>query len=47
VVTTSYDTALEQAFAEAGEPFDVVSYLATGPNRGKFLSRSVPIGAAP
>jgi hypothetical protein len=36
VVTTSYDTALEQAFAEAGEPFDVVSYLATGPNRGKF-----------
>jgi DNA-binding SARP family transcriptional activator len=36
LVTTSYDTALEQAFAEACEPFDVVSYLATGPNRGKF-----------
>ena len=36
LVTTSYDTALEQAFTDAGEPFDVVSYLAAGPNRGKF-----------
>ncbi len=36
VVTTSYDTALERAFEEAGEPFDVVSYLATGRNRGRF-----------
>jgi DNA-binding SARP family transcriptional activator len=36
LVTTSYDTALEQAFTDAGEPFDVVSYLAAGRNRGKF-----------
>ena len=37
IVTTAYDLALEQAFSEAGEEFDVVLYLATGRNRGKFL----------
>jgi DNA-binding SARP family transcriptional activator len=36
IVTTSYDLALEQAFLDAGEEFDVVSYLATGRNRGRF-----------
>jgi DNA-binding SARP family transcriptional activator len=36
LVTTSYDTALERAFAEAGESFEVVSYLAAGRNRGRF-----------
>jgi DNA-binding SARP family transcriptional activator len=36
LVTTSYDTTLEQAFTDAGERFDVVSYLASGRNRGKF-----------
>jgi DNA-binding SARP family transcriptional activator len=36
IVTTSYDLALEEAFAEAGEEFDVVSYLASGRSRGKF-----------
>jgi DNA-binding SARP family transcriptional activator/class 3 adenylate cyclase len=36
IVTTSYDTALEQAFVDAGEEFDVVSYLASGRNRGRF-----------
>jgi DNA-binding SARP family transcriptional activator len=36
LVTTSYDLALEAAFLEAGEEFDVVSYIATGPQRGKF-----------
>jgi DNA-binding SARP family transcriptional activator len=36
IVTTSYDTALEQAFVEAGEEFDVVCYLASGRNRGRF-----------
>jgi DNA-binding SARP family transcriptional activator len=36
LVTTSYDLALERAFLDAGEEFDVVSYLADGPNRGKF-----------
>jgi DNA-binding SARP family transcriptional activator len=37
IVTTSLDTTLERAFAEAGEPVDVVSYIATGRDRGKFL----------
>jgi hypothetical protein len=36
LVTTSYDLALEAAFLEAGEEFDVVSYVAAGPDRGKF-----------
>jgi hypothetical protein len=36
LVTTSYDTALERAFEEAGETFEVVSYLAAGRNRGRF-----------
>lgn len=36
LVTTSYDLALEAAFLEAGEKFDVVSYMAAGPERGKF-----------
>ena len=36
VVTTGYDLALERAFADAGEDFDVVSYLASGRNRGRF-----------
>ena len=36
IVTTAYDRALERAFAEAGEEVDVVSYLASGRNRGKF-----------
>ena len=36
LVTTSYDTALERSFEEAGETFDVVSYLAAGRNRGRF-----------
>ena len=36
IVTTSYDLALEQAFLDAGEEFDVVSYVATGRERGRF-----------
>jgi DNA-binding SARP family transcriptional activator len=36
LVTTSYDLALEQAFLEAGEEFDVVSYIAVGRQRGRF-----------
>ncbi|MGZ4352889.1 MAG: BTAD domain-containing putative transcriptional regulator, partial [Gaiellaceae bacterium] len=37
LVTTSYDRTLERAFAEAGEEVDVVSYVALGRDRGKFL----------
>jgi hypothetical protein len=36
VVTTNYDDALERAFTAAGEPFDLVYYLADGPQRGRF-----------
>ena len=36
VVTADYDDGLERAFAEADEVVDVVAYLASGPNRGKF-----------
>jgi len=36
IVTTSYDLALEQAFLDAGEEFDVVFYLAAGRDRGRF-----------
>jgi hypothetical protein len=37
IVTTNYDDLLERAFAAAGQPFDVVSYVSEGENRGKFL----------
>ncbi len=40
LVTTSYDLTLEQALLEAGEEFDVVSYVATGRDRGRFCHRS-------
>src|SRR5207253_46124 len=36
IVTTSYDLALEQAFLDAGEEFDIVSYIASGRHRGRF-----------
>jgi DNA-binding SARP family transcriptional activator len=39
LVTTGYDLALEQALLEAGEEFDVVSYLASGRDRGRFCHR--------
>lgn len=45
IVTTNYDDALERAFRAAGEDFDVVSYVADGEHRGKFLHRP-PEGAA-
>src|SRR5262245_35116267 len=44
LVTTSYDLALEQALLDADEEFDVVSYIASGRDRGKFCHRS-PGGA--
>jgi DNA-binding SARP family transcriptional activator len=45
IVTTHYDLALERAFEETGEEVDVVSYVASGPHRGKFWHR--PPGAPP
>jgi hypothetical protein len=37
ILTTNYDNALEGAFRAAGEEFDLVTYIAEGPHRGKFL----------
>lgn len=37
IVTTNYDDALERAFNAVEEPFDLVSYIAEGEHRGKFL----------
>jgi hypothetical protein len=37
LVTTNYDVLLEEAFREAQEPFDLVVYLATGTDKGKFV----------
>jgi hypothetical protein len=37
IVTTNYDDVTERAFQAVGEPFDVVSYVAEGDHRGKFL----------
>jgi DNA-binding SARP family transcriptional activator len=40
LVTTAYGDALERAFEEQGEDVDVVSFVALGPNRGKFLHKA-------
>jgi DNA-binding SARP family transcriptional activator len=45
VVTTAFDTAVERAFADAGEELDVVSYIASGRDRGRFL-HTAPDGTA-
>jgi hypothetical protein len=36
IITTNYDDALERAFTAAGEPFDLLSYIATEPHLGMF-----------
>jgi hypothetical protein len=45
IVTTNYDDVLERAFEAEGEPFDLVSYIAEGDDRGKFWHR--PSGDQP
>jgi DNA-binding SARP family transcriptional activator len=37
LVTTAWDRTLERAFAEAGEELDVLSYVALGRDRGRFV----------
>jgi hypothetical protein len=37
IVTTNYDDLLEKAFEDAGEEFDLVTYIADGDERGRFL----------
>jgi hypothetical protein len=45
VVTTAFDAGLERAFAEAGEELDVVTFVADGARRGRFVHR--PPGEEP
>jgi DNA-binding SARP family transcriptional activator len=40
VVATGYDRAVERAYADAGEDVDVVAYVASGHDRGKFVHRA-------
>ena len=40
MISTRYDLAIERAFETAGEEIDVVTYVATGPYRGKFWHRA-------
>lgn len=42
IVTTNYDNTLEQAFKKAKEPYDLVSYIPTGENRGRFQHSRFP-----
>ena len=37
IVTTAFDSGVERAFADAGEELDVVTYVADGPARGRFV----------
>jgi hypothetical protein len=46
IVTTNYDDLMEHAFRAAGVPFDVVSYIAHGEQRGKFLHWPAGAGEA-
>lgn len=45
IVTTNYDTLLEQAFREAEEPFDLAVYVASGDDKGKFVH--IPVEGSP
>jgi hypothetical protein len=36
IITSTYDTALERAFDDANEPYDLVVYVPNGNDRGKF-----------
>jgi serine/threonine-protein kinase len=45
IVTTNYDTNLERAFDEEKEPYDLAVYVASGPDRGRFVH--FPFGSDP
>ncbi len=36
IVTTNYDNSLERAFTDEGEPYELVTYIAQGRDRGLF-----------
>ena len=37
ILTSGFDHLLEQAYSDVGEPYDVVSFVSFGRDRGKFL----------
>jgi hypothetical protein len=37
IVSTNFDTTLEQAFEAAEEPYDLAVYMASGQDKGKFV----------
>ena len=39
LITTNYDDLMERAFEDAGQPFDLITYVAEGEHRGKFIHR--------
>jgi hypothetical protein len=45
VLTTHYDDALERAFEDADEPYDLAVYMASGADKGRFVH--VPFDAEP
>ena len=45
IISTNFDTTLEQAFDEEQEPYDLVVYMASGPDVGKFVH--FPFGGSP
>jgi SIR2-like domain/TIR domain len=45
IVSTNFDTALEQAFDDEMEPYDLAVYMASGPDPGKFVH--FPDGGTP
>ena len=45
IVTTGLDTSVERAFGAVGEELDIVSYIAAGRDRGRFL-HVAPDGSA-
>jgi DNA-binding SARP family transcriptional activator len=47
LVTTGYDLALEHALDQAGERFDTVCYIASGPYRGSFCHVTATGDATP
>ena len=45
IVTTNYDDSLERAFTAEGEPYELVTYIAEGKDRGRF--RHITAGGKP
>jgi hypothetical protein len=45
IVSTNFDNALERAFEEADEPYDLAVYMASGPDKGRFVH--FPFGGEP